>query len=325
MASSNKPLTEEQIKVNFRNYERHASYTMEKLAKELEQLFRNIVSIPIMTIGLALFIFGKRENGFIYLTISMCGIILGIAAGKIVKKTVVDSVKNNMTAVDKIERTEGYTQRFFDEMNNVKFSSGKISDKVANQHYCNIALAYDMCGEPFKAIEKLKSVDAKIYTQNPSGGEIYYSAVLIAYLLAGDLDHAADAYNKGFYYLNTYKNSPMHGSQVSLALGIYEFYCGHYGVSLQLLENAVRIGHADVRPENRIPDENMSSVICYWKAMNFAAMGDKASAWEMIDYCKNFYKTPYYEQLSQKLLEDMEKDGKNHKDPEMITDVETFS
>ena len=76
----------------------------------------------------------------------------------------------------------------------------------------------------------------------------------------------------------------------------------------------MRINCADMKLENRIPDENMTTMICYWKAINLASMGNKAAAWDSINYCKNFYKTPYYQQCCEKLLADMEK---NHKS-EMI-------
>lgn len=92
---------------------------------------------------------------------------------------------------------------------------------------------------------------------------------------------------------------------VSAALGMYEYYCGRYDISLQLLDIGMRALYADMRPENRLGDESNLTILCYWKAMNFAAMGNKAAAWDSINYCKNFYKTPYYKQLCEKLLEDM--------------------
>ncbi|MDE5741253.1 MAG: hypothetical protein K2H90_02260, partial [Oscillospiraceae bacterium] len=150
----------------------------------------------------------------------------------------------------------------------------------------------------------------EVYKQKPDGGQLYYSVLLIAQLHAGDLDHAADTHSKGFYFMNAYKSSPVSGPYASLALGMYEYFCGHYDMSLQLLDIGIRAGAADVRPENRISDENMSTVLYYWKAMNFASMGNKAAAWDNINYCKNFYKTPYYQQCCEKLLADMEKNYK---------------
>ncbi|MDE6710642.1 MAG: hypothetical protein K2J76_09150, partial [Oscillospiraceae bacterium] len=174
--------------------------------------------------------------------------------------------------------------------------------------------AYKRQGNTEMAIMELKKVNPDVFKQNPGGAHDYYAALLTAQLLAGDFDHAADTYSKGFYFLNTYKSSPVSGSHVSLALGMYEYFCGHYDMSLQLLKIGIDSLYVDLRPELKIPTENMLSILSYWKAMNFASTGNKAAAWDSINYCKDFYKTPYYQQCCEKLLADMEK---NHKS-EMI-------
>lgn len=43
----------------------------------------------------------------------------------------------------------------------------------------------------------------------------------------------------------------------------------------------------------------------YERKANLASMGNKAAAWDSINYCKNFYKTPYCQQCCEKLLTDM--------------------
>ena len=309
MSNEIKPLTEDQKRMIFKSYEEHSTWTLEKTIKEGEKFFRNIVAVPITLIGLICFILSR--NIVISLVIIICGLIIGIIAGKLeIRKS-----KNSVGNVGEIERTEGYTQRWFDEAYNNRQKEG-----TAREQTVTIGLVYCLCGNYTAALEELKTIDPSIYSRAPSGGHMYYTALLSAYLISGDLDHAADTFNKGFYYLNTYKNSPLYGAHVSLALGMYENFCGHYDVSLQLLDNGMRVHHSDLRPENRLPDENMTSMICYWKAVNFFAMGDKASAWEMINSCKGLYKTPYYEQLSQKLLDDMAKEA-NHKNVDNIEDL----
>lgn len=296
-----KHLTEEQVKTLYANYEKRASWTLERIMKEVKRLYFLGIYSLFLFLGIILVLI--LRSAAVLAVCFLVGIAAGIAAGKLK----VYKIKNNLSEADKIERSEGYTQRFFDEAN-------KISDDKTYQISVTTALIYVHCGNPDMALNKLKNIDSSIYSEKPTCAETYYSALLAAYLLKGDLDHAADAYTKGFYYMNTYKNSPIYGAAVSLSLGMYEFYCGHYDISLQLLENAMRVHCAYLKPENRIPDENMTSMICYWKAINLASMGNKAAAWDSINYCKDFYKTPYYQQCCEKLLADMEK---NHKS-EMI-------
>ena len=230
----------------------------------------------------------------------LCTLIAVIAA-KLFRKSAEKKATN--TKVIQVERAEGYTQNLLDAFyampENPQYTVASTT-----------ALVYTILGNTEMALMELKKVNPEVYKQKPDGAHVYYAALLIAQLLAGDLDHAADTYSKGFYYLNTYKASPVSGPYVSLALGMYEYFCGQYDKSLQLLDIGMRAGSADARPENRIPDENMTSMICYWKAINLASMGNKAAAWDNINYCKDFYKTPYYQQCCEKLLADMEK---NHK------------
>lgn len=306
MANERKHLTEEQIRLQYANYEKRASWTLEQFEKELERLYFLGIYLLFLFLGIILVLILRSAAA-----LAICflvGIVLGIAAGKLK----VYKIKNNVSEAQKIERSEGYTQRFFDE-----------EEKITNPIYQSViitAMVYVHCGNPDMALNKLRNFDSSVYAEKPVGAHIYYSALLSAYLLKGDLDHAADAYAKGFYFMNTYKNSPVYGAAVSISLGMYEFYCGRYDISLQLLENAMRVHCAHLKPENRIPDENMTSMICYWKAINLASMGNKAAAWDSINYCKNFYKTPYYQQCCEKLLADMEK---NHKS-EMKENDETL-
>ena len=249
----------------------------------------------------------------------LVGAILGFGVGLLL----IARGKNMVSELVRLERSEGYSDETLAEA--YRMMDKKQSNAWRTTQAVIAGMMHNFRGEFPKTLELFSTIDESIFAVSPANTHNYYATLLMAYLLTGDLDHSADVYHRGNYFLRTYMNSPTSGVYVSQALAVYEFYAGHYDVSLQLLDNALRAGSADVRPENRIPDENMSSIIYYWKAVNFAAIGDKASAWEMINSCKDFYKTPYYEALCKKLLEDMEKDEKNQKDPEMITDAETLS
>lgn len=292
----------------------------EKMADRSVKDQRQKMRLTYALVGLTTGIVAGRGGSIAWLLFGAAfGLSLGILGGSVWLKMIQKPYKK----LDHLEKSTGYTDETlaeaYDLLNRHQSRSKRISCAVI------VAMTHNFRGEFSRALSVLTTMDETIFSTDPTSAHDYYAALLTAYLVSGDLDHASDAYNRGAYYMRTYMNNPSSGSHVSMALALYELYTGHYDVSLQLLENAARIGKTDFKPENRIPDENMTSMICYWKAVNFASMGDKASAWEMINFCKNFYKTPYYESLCQKLLDDMAKNEKNQKNPEMITDVETFS
>lgn len=292
MANERKQLSEKQIRRNFKMYEKKASQTLNQMKKEQQKGFMSITMIMFDVFVLVLI----KTDAHKYALHGLFLFIFGYFVSVILSKHFVNKIFSGRLM--QIECTEGYTQTYIDEL--YKTPENKIYGIAVT-----LSVIYNMLGNPAMALTELKKADETVYSQNPANGHSYYSSLLTAYLLSGDLDHAADAYNRGLYYMRTYMNSPISGCFVSLALGMYEYYCGHYETSLQLLDNAMRVHCANLSPESRIPDENMSTMICYWKAVNLASIGNKAAAWDSINYCKNFYKTPYYQQCCEKLLADM--------------------
>ena len=283
---------------HLRAYEKQATWTVEKL-HEMDAV-KNAAAVMLLILLFAFFAIWFKQ----YLLFCIL-LIAAFASFHITYKISCNVITKKIKKITAIENG-GYTETFFDEMHN-------LPEAKTNSIALMLAKAYNFCGDTNNAVKELRKVDTSVYAKEPYGAQNYYAARLMAYLIYGDLDHAADTFNKGFYYMNTYKDSPADGAFVSLTLGMYENFCGHYDVSLQLLDNGLKIHSANTKPESRLPDENMTSIICYWKAVNFFAMGDKASAWEMINSCKGFYKAPYYEQLSQKLLDDMAKETDHKK------------
>lgn len=287
--------SKKQIDAMYRQYERNAAFTFKQFYDNIEKTMRNFL-ISICGLIQLIFVIVNRE-GLLFFAVSLVIVFLiSFVLAKIRRISMQHRAEN--TEVVRIERTEGYTQSFFD----AAYATPETPQfAVASM----LAGVYTFIGNTEMALMELKKVDPEVYKKNPANAQTYYAALLTAQLLDGDLDHAAETYKNGFYYMNTYKSSPMFGGFVSAALGMYEYYCGRYDISLQLLDIGMRSVYADMRPENRLGDENSLTILCYWKAMNFAAMGDKAAAWDSINYCKNFYKTPYYKQLCEKLLDDM--------------------
>ncbi|MCH5349365.1 MAG: hypothetical protein J1E40_08590 [Oscillospiraceae bacterium] len=305
------PLKEEQF-----IYEKMADKSIKALRKQICLLY---TAIGFMTALILTEIFMPDEILFTrQLIVLAVGTALGFGTGLLL----VAKGNNIAGELSRLELSEGYTDATLEEayrmMNKKQSNEWKVTFAII------VSDIHNYRGEFSKTVEILSAVDESIFRVNATNAHTYYSNLLMAYLLLDDLDHAADTFTKGFYYMNTYKDNPSAGVIVSQVLAVYEFYAGHYDVSMQLLDNAVRIGSSGIKQTEQrvtIPGENMTSIICYWKARNFFAMGDKASAWEMINSCKGFYKTPYYEQLSQKLLDDMAKETDHNKN---YTDEELF-
>lgn len=306
-----KELSQKQIDKLYKQYERKAAFTLKQIYDDFEKKLRNI-NIVFYNFVFIIMCIMNQERTIMYFVGFVVMTLMGCIAPRIWRIFSENKARNGKAA--QIERVEGYTQNLLDALyampENPQYTVASTT-----------ALIYIDLGNSEMALMELKKVNPDVYKQKPDGAQLYYSALLMAQLLAGDLDHAADTYSKGFYFMNTYKASPVSGPYASLALGMYEYFCGHYDMSLQLLDIGIRAGAADVRPENRIPDENMSTILYYWKAINLASMGNKAAAWDSINYCKNFYKTPYYQQCCEKLLADMEKNNRS----ESIENAETLS
>lgn len=284
--------TEKQIQKNYANYEKRASYTMNRTDEEFNVMsFTNVFG----TVFLIAVIAGMMRESIV---IFASGLIIAAAAG-IIAVRYAKSARKKGSELTRIERSEGYSERFFDEINKMVCMKPDIN--------VTAAVAYSFCGNHTAALKRLERVDSGIYAVNPAGGHMYYSALIMALLQNGDFDRAVDAHNAGSYYLNTYKNSPLCGGFVSLSLGIYRFFCGFYEESLQLLDNAESVHTAGAASDNRIPDENLSSIIAYWKAKNLYETGKEESARDCLDYCADFYKTPYYRHLCRELEDQIKK------------------
>lgn len=309
MAKGKQP-NQKQIDRLYRQYERRAAFTVKQIYDDSEKTIRslNIIFFNLVFIILCIV---NSDRGTMYFVGLIIMTLMAFISAKLLRIYSENKARNSKLA--QIERSEGYTQNLLNELyrmpENPQYTIASVT-----------ALVYTSLGNTEMALMELKKVNPEVYKQNPAGAHDYYAALLTAQLLAGDFDHAADTYNKGFYFMNTYKASPVSGSHVSLALGMYEYFCGNYDMSLQLLDIGRDAVGADLRDSGRIPMENMLSIIFYWKAMNLASMGNKAAAWNSINYCKNSYKTPYYRQCCEKLLADM---AEKHKS-EMMENAEAL-
>ena len=225
----------------------------------------------------------------------MTGALFGLIFGGIFVLAM--SYMSKHSQMYRIEITEGYSDRLIEEL--------RKYEKVTPVTASSVSLAYNYRGEFGAALEELKKINAYSLHTNPNGAHSYFAALLQACLLEGEIEAARAAYENGFYYMKTYMNSPIYGVNVSLSLAMYEYYMGRYDLSLNLLDNAFRILNADYDSEQRIPDENLRSILSYWRAKNLIAVKDKISAEKMLDNCENYYKTDYYRKKFEELKKEL--------------------
>ncbi len=280
----------------YKNYAKCALLTSKQLYMKL---ILNMLYFIMPLFGLAALIALIREGGIgkfflILLSGAAAGIVLGVFT--------VWSVNFRIRTFARLERTEGYTPRLFTELERL-LAENKFEKEAA-------AVVYSDSGYADRTLEILGSIDPNKYTEKPNGAHLYYVGMIKACLLKGDIPKAVQLQSEGCYYLKTYMNSPIYGATTSIALGMYEYFLGHYDISLGLLDNAMRIDIAGRKPKNRLPDENSAFIISYWRAMCFASSGNKAAAWDIINSCKDLYTTDYYRQCAEKLLADIEKNEK---------------
>ena len=285
----------EKLSVAYKTYAKGALMTQSQINL---QIIKNIIKILFVPFALwaliEFFVFKAEVQRFMF--IIFLWIVVGAALGGVVLLFMYGSVYKSVGKLVKIERSEGYGPRFYEEMEKTKVSSYLMGDY------------YNLNGYADKALEKLGGIDPNIFVEKPSDAHLYYSALITALSLKGDRESAVRAYNSGLYYLKTYMNSPIYGDRISLSLAIYEYCGGNYETAARLTDNALRLVMASSKKKNRIPDEYFKSAALYWKAMCRASMGNKAAAREIIYSSREHYATDYYRKCFAKLLEDMAND-----------------
>lgn len=275
----------------YKDYVEKATLTMKQLNSRNTKAIIQLVSLPFDIWALIEFwIFKTGGLHFLF------NFLLGIVVGTVLRYAFLIFMYIRSGKLMEIERTEGYSPRYYEELKKDK----SVSTVVAE--------CYNVNGYADKALEQLDKTDPNTFAKTPSNAHFYYSALITALSLKGEREKAEKAYNSGLYYLKTYMNSPAFGDRVSLSLAIYEYCGGNYDAAVWLTDNAVRIITASHKKKNRIPDECVISAALYWKAMCFASMGKKATARDIIYSCRELYASDYYKKCFAKLFEDMAND-----------------
>lgn len=289
----------EKLSAVYKSYAKRALMTQSRMNLEIVKTIIKILFVPFALWALIeFFVFKAEVRRFMFIV--FLWIVVGAALGGVVLLCMYGSVYKSVGKLVKIERSEGYGPRFYEEMENTKVSPCLMGDY------------YNLNGYADKALEKLGGIDPNIFVEKPSDAHLYYSVLITALSLKGDRESAVRAYNSGLYYLKTYMNSPIYGDRISLSLAIYEYCGGNYETAARLTDNALRLVMASSKKKNRIPDEYFKSAALYWKAMCLASMGNKAAAREIIYSSREHYATDYYRKCFAKLLEDMANDNRKN-------------
>ncbi len=112
-----KHLTEEQIRIQYANYEKRASWTLEQIMNGVKRLYFLRIYSLFLFLGIILVLI--LRSAAVLAVCFLVGIVAGIAAGKLK----VYKLKNAANEAGNIERSEGYTQRFSAEAK--KHTDGK--------------------------------------------------------------------------------------------------------------------------------------------------------------------------------------------------------
>ncbi|MDE5578029.1 MAG: hypothetical protein K2J11_11655 [Oscillospiraceae bacterium] len=228
------------------------------------------------------------------------GAVLGFAAGLLL----VHGIKKPLAKAEKIEKSEGYTDALVEEY--IRLFNNIQSDIVRKSHALTLASIYNMRGEFSKAVLILSCFNENEFFEKSSYAHGYYSQLMLAQLMNGDFDSAAETYTFGLYYMRTYMNSPISGGYVSMALAVYEFYAGHYDTALQLIDGSDRAyAAAPSKPDEKLPDENVWTINRYWQSLCLARKGMKSQAAEILKNTESTYTTEYYRSAINKLMEEL--------------------
>ncbi|MGN0675615.1 MAG: hypothetical protein ACI4KG_07670 [Oscillospiraceae bacterium] len=271
-----------------RVYEKRATYKASDVYRQLKISFAILGAICGINAG-----FGSIKWLFIGIifggAVGFCGGLLSIAISKAPFKK-----------FSALERSEGYTDAAVAEIYEVARKRPTVINKAT------VAAVHNDRGEFLQAVNALAGVDESKFTFSPYGAEMYYSQLMLAYLMLGRLEKAADVYNRGFYFMNTYMRSPISGCYISTALAVYEYYSGRLDNALNLIlisDNAFISG--DIKEEDKLPQDCVWTINCYWRALFLACKGMTDDALKVLDNTNGIYTTDYYKMAIGKLRSDI--------------------
>ncbi|MDE5860042.1 MAG: hypothetical protein K2H23_06625 [Oscillospiraceae bacterium] len=287
-----------EMEKKYRHYEKMANTTIKN------QHVQIYIVYGIIGILLGYIISVGRSVEFLLIAV-VIGALLGVLAGFILIKIGKMRSKMMFGKLTELSKSEGYSDATLAEAYNIfeKFKNTGNKKLLA----VNIATIHNIRGEFLQALGVLENIDETSFIADPSMAELYYAQKLLAMLNIGDLDHSADTYNRGLYYMRTYMNHPINGGIICNALAVYEFYCGHYDIALQLISDSDNIFNEFAKNGNlEISSLCEWFVNRYWQARILSMQGKTADALEALNIIGNkVYITDYYKTKIAELREEL--------------------
>lgn len=237
----------------------------------------------------------RRSPDFI-----LIGILFGAAVGFCGGLVFIAFMKSQASKFSKLERSEGYTDAA------VAAVYEMIEKNPTAINKATAAVVHSHRGEFQKTIAVLSGIDESAFAQQPTGAELYYSQLMLAYHMLGNHDKANDVYNRGNYFMYTYMHSPNTGGYVSMAMAVREYFLQHADNALEFItasDNAFMSG--DIKKEDKIPQSCVWTINCYWRALFLACKGMTDDALKIIDNTNGIYVTDYYRMALNKLRTDI--------------------
>lgn len=271
-------------------YERRANYSLSRIRSSRSLLISSIIAI-IITFILYMFTFVDA------LIILIVGVVIFVA-GYLVINTL---FRLDGSEIKQIERDEGYSPRFLQLMNQKIITHQYPMYNIEKGIFNNINGYYDL------TITQYKNIVPYTILNNPLALTTYYPVCLEALCMTGDMAMAKQIYEQGLYFMLTYMHSPVNGYTICRAIAIYEYTIGNYQASLECCDNALRVLSEDKNEKDASIHQRLSAHIKYIVALNYAEMGRKQEALQILNKIRMGLVIPYTLELVNKLQNELMK------------------
>ncbi len=282
--------TAQDLKRIYNVYEKRANYPLSKIRSTTSLLISFIISILVIFV---LYMFTLIETYIIIIV----GAVL-FAVGYFVINTI---FRLDGSEIKQIERNEGYSLRFLHLMNQKINTHNYHMNIIEKGIFNNINGYYDL------TITQYKNIVPYTILNNPLALTTYYPVCLEALCMTGDMAMAKQIYEQGLYFMLTYMHSPVNGYTICRAIAIYEYTIGNYQASLECCDNALRVLSEDKNEKDASIHQRLSAHIKYIVALNYAEMGRKQEALQILNKIRMGLVIPYTLELVNKLQNELMK------------------
>lgn len=284
-----------EIKKAYSNYEKKAGATIKNQSIQAYIMSGTLGALFGIMVGTG------HSAAFFVVSVGV-GTVLGVLAGVVMIRLIIMRSNKMFSKLNELTKSEGYSDAAIAEAYRLL---EKLQKTVNERNLTvNLAMMHNIRGEFSQALNVLQNMDETSFIADPSLAELYYAQKMLAMLGIGDLDRSADTYNRGIYYMKTYMHHSVYGGIICNALAVYEFYCGHYDMALQLISDSDNAFNK--LSDNKAPSLCEWAVNRYWQALILSMRGNKTDALEALNSIGNeVHITDYYKAKIAKLREEL--------------------